>query len=154
MVLSKKSWHYWFYNQIFSRTPSNLCPYFWKTLLSVAIFPVAFVLSIPWWIVAIIRKDPIEEIRECAGFGFAIWIALGLVLSMIGMFFTKNQGITAAGWAGWMIVFLLLMFAIGDYIDSKAVVKNSFVGKYVQAKKDKLCPRIEWKENLKEAQHE
>lgn len=57
MKVSKKSWHYRWMNRIGFSHPDNLCAYFWKTVWSGLVFPVAAVaamlgvvlLTIPFW---------------------------------------------------------------------------------------------------------
>jgi len=55
--ISKQSWHYRWMKKIGFRHPSNLCAYFWKTVWSGLVFPVAafaafaaiVLLTVPFW---------------------------------------------------------------------------------------------------------
>lgn len=155
MILSKKSWHYWIYKQFFKWTPTNLCPYFWKTVIAFIIFPVAFIFALPWALVTILINDPLENeddkrLGRMAGLGFFTWFALWLLISMILMFFTKSSVTQAAGAVGWVITGTVIIGSFIDYMVRKSRTKpkrSTLVGEFIKAKKGKYCPKIDWVEN-------
>lgn len=146
MVLSKKSWHFWIYNQFFSRDLKNFCPYFWKTMISCVIFlPCAFICA-PFWIVCLAIKDDKPRIANDFGAGFGLWMVSGLLVCMIGMFFSDNKAVEGIGMLGWCLGGLMLLILIGLFIEDNVKYRDTFVGKYTKAKREKYCPKIEWEE--------
>lgn len=147
MVLSKESWHFWLYKLLFSDNPTNFCPYFWGVVLSAILVLPLFILAIPWFIYSIIADEDIDEkLPQCGLLGIVIWMLVATVSGMFGMFFTKNPSVQGIGAFGWGICLLLLIITIHSYAKNRNVFKNSFLGNYVKAKKNKYCPIIEWKE--------
>jgi hypothetical protein len=152
VVLSKKSWHTWLYRQFFSeyslRKTNNLCPYFWKIVLCVIILPVSFVLALPALIFMLVAdiKDK-SSLGESVGKGFAMWAALGLVINMIAIFFTANKAVQLFGLIGWTFGGVLVLGLIITLISESLENRTTLVGEFMKAKKNKYCPKIEWKDD-------
>lgn len=145
MVLSKKSWHFWFYQLLFTNTPTNLCPYFWGVILSVIVAVPFFILAIPWFIYCVITDEDMDEtLGQRALLGAVLWFLLILLASMFGMFFTKKDSIVTIGILGWSTVIILIIVATVNYAKHRNIFKDSFIGKFVDAKRNKYCPKIEW----------
>ena len=154
MVLSKKSWHYWLYKQFFTRTPTNLCSYFWKALISIIFVTVAFILSLPWALIRVLINDPFEDeddrrLGPMTGLGLISWFVLFTAVSMILMFFSKKNVIIALGGTGWLISASLLVVVLVEYLLKKKPLSKTLLGEFIKAKKGKYCPSIEWKDEPK-----
>lgn len=154
MVLSTKSWHFWLYNQFFStrwRMPSNFCPYFWKIMLSIIIFIPAIVICIPFWIITPFVDEKPSRIGTDFGAGFATSAIGFVIVHMIGMFFSHNKTVFAIGIFGWIIVGAFLIGGLVSYLADNVKFSDTFVGKFVTAKKNKYCPMIDWEEKQEDA---
>lgn len=164
VVLSKKSWHFWLYKQFFPvssysmRKMDNLCPYFWKVVLCILILPVSFVLALPALIFMLffIDSENREPLGDVVGKGFAVWVVLGLLISMVAMFFSNNKAIEAFGLVGWVFGGVLLLGAIisavYDKLKNRVSSKPTLLGEFLKAKKNKYCPKIQW--DSEENKHE
>src|SRR5690349_6076678 len=54
MKLSQNSWHAWVYQFFYgfeNDMPNNLCPYFWKFILSLVLFVPCFLIELPTMII-------------------------------------------------------------------------------------------------------
>lgn len=150
MVLSKKSWHYWIYHQFFQWPANNFCPYFWKTLLCALIIIPCTIICIPFWVLnGIFGKEEPQRIGEDFGAGLATVLIGGFVICMISMFFSHNKAVDGIGLVGWCITGFITLIGVIAYLSDKVSLKNSFVGTFIEAKKNKHCPKIEWEEELK-----
>lgn len=149
MVLSKKSWHYWIYRQFFERTPTNFCPYFWKIFISTLIIVPAAVICIPFWALnGIFGKEKPQEISEDFGAGAATIIIGSFVICMVAVFFSAHKGVYLWGMTGWVITGFVSVIGLVGYLTDKISFKGSFLGNFVEAKKNKHCPKIEWAEDV------
>jgi hypothetical protein len=163
----------WFYGLGDYQLPSNLCPYFWKSVfMYLTIIPYA-AYCIPVIIWEIFDKGYQNGDRRCGeriGLSIGLYIAafiLICLLSTVGLFFfnyTKNSFWEVTSFAG--ILFWALGLGIGawelfKFLGNKAVEnthywdeekreyvtiksKPTLVAEFVKAKYNKWCPRIDW----------
>lgn len=149
MILSKSSWHFWLYKQFFIKAPTNFCPYFWKVMTSIVIFPIALVLALPWIVFSLVEGEGLEreKLGKMVGLGLASWIIMAVASCMMMVFFFyKNPPVAAVGIIGWAISIIIALTIAFENSREKKLFKNSFVGKFIEAKKSRYCPRIEWTE--------
>lgn len=135
MRVNRKSWHYWLAS-VYGRkdAPRDLCRYFWSCVGHAALL----VFMAVWAFVA----------ASCV-IGMGLWLSIG-----IGFVSIATGG---EGWQGWFqftgaIGFLFfcvalagfVIFGIPYWLKSRDNEKpTSFIGKYIAARKSKICPLIE-----------
>lgn len=162
MKLSTKSWHSWLFRYTYGKDnlPDNLCPYFWKLVLAMILFPVLFIFCLPAFILCRSTgdNDLFEEgvFSPALAFSFVINLALVLIIGMIGMWFDfNNEFLVAAGGCGWLIAICAGIDQLVRYIKSKRVKtygtmyreeKPSILIEFIKAKYNKYCPKITWKD--------
>ena len=147
MKLSKNSWHYKL-NMLYDDDVSyNLCPYFWKTMYRAILLPLNLVLAIPIFIITWIYRDRYDEgdpMWMKGLLGFTIYLGITAVICMALMFFIQNEITIAFGSGGWIILFITFGRWVHEkYEDRK---QTSIFNSYFKAKKEKVCPKIEWED--------
>lgn len=158
MVLNPKALHAKFYNLVYNKDlPESLCDYFWKLVFAIPLFILLFPFSV-FWIKGYKHGDLLLVLRIILN----VIISIGVFgLSLICVYFP----IWEKDYSG-LYVFLALVGAVGlalgiawaitslktgirfRYIEtpeSIIIVKES-----IKAFKNKYCPRIDWKEKVKE----
>lgn len=161
MKLSKKSWHYWIYSRFFSSVPRNLCPYFWKMVLCTIFIIPLFVLSVPLRITCMIfgkKRFDLEEQNSYSAVSIIGIIlldgALFFSVHMVWMWFNlHNERIVTIGVLGWVIFVAIMIALLVRWLEGrtwKRIVRvekePSIFKQYWKAKKDKICPLIEWED--------
>lgn len=151
MKLSKNSWHYKLNMLYDDWVPSNLCPYFWKTVYRTILLPLNLVLAIPMFILEWIYGDRFDGKSDWiwikAILGFMIFLVLLCGISAIAMLFIQREAVVAVGVTGWIIIFGIgFSWLWGKYQDSRENNPPSLIGSYFKAKKEKVCPKIEWED--------
>lgn len=154
MNISKTSLHAKIYKTVYGdRFPNNLCPYFWKMVLSLIIIIPLLLISLPKIILDKINKNESEPLvnAENWGGGFGIYIALFAVFTMIYCWFFPFRGndLASIGYAIWIgIGIVTLGISLAKLIDmyrERNKEKNpSIVSEFIKAKKNKYCPKINW----------
>jgi hypothetical protein len=171
--LSRTSWHARYYEFCAEKQPEfrNLCPYFWTIVFFVSIFPIfigAYLLK-----QAFGKRGKVAEIiggtkvgikysefvdrnerkfqrgREICGKIF-LWFYLGLlgggtlVFGIISLFIDK--GFTMAMLYIFAFIGFLTVAIILVWLFVKATSSDTFkmVSGMIKAKKDKVCPAIDW----------
>lgn len=143
MNISKQSWHYRFFDFVnddsfydSSYHPRNLCPYFWSLVFCVFKFIFAIALSAGIGIVIglFIIWIPIASLYYGVEFSFEnypLWFIIGVIASVI---------------IGLMLIGIVIasLGLIIDYISDKP--KGGLFFKCLKAKKEKLCPILEFKD--------
>ena len=137
MNVSKRSWHYRFYDWASDfRPPENLCPYVRGLLLRLALTGVvacfmgfvAFcvfvvpVFSALFWIISGIAPE-------------GIWLVLPLIVVAVGVFWSIMFGIK------WLNAYLGQM-----HILPKVDWEDNIAYQYCKAVHDKVCPKIDFTE--------
>lgn len=158
MKLSKKSWHYrlnLLYVDEHYDIPRNLCPYFWRTVwYTLALIP-ALILSIPTLIIIAFTKEKWDGLVKAAGIGTLVITALSIVISMVAMWWffpaKEDDGLGAVliifGGVGWTILLIAAMIKISDWTKERNQKREpGLIISFLKAKKEKLCPKIEWEE--------
>jgi hypothetical protein len=135
MKISTQCWHYKYltrntFNLFPEFEPSNsLCKYFWQ-------IPVKIVMDVAFSLACVVVATP---------------IAL-LPVGMISMFFTDSELLSGFGVAGWMFTIFVgctyLLFFLQEKIsevgEKLANREGDLLPSYIKAKKDKVCPRIDF----------
>jgi len=113
--VKRNTWHYWFYKLACGRWPptrTNLCAYFWMTVLGLGMTTLAIAMGVTF--------------LGLIGYAFYKFTAIAFtVLAGLG---------TGTG------LFWLCVYGCEKYQDSEP----GLVRLYVKAKKDKVCPLIEF----------
>ena len=116
MKINRKSWHYRWNKGFYSYFhPDNLCEYFWKTVFSLAL-PMA-IISIMILLFVLLVNSAITD----------PWGAL--------------IGISAVGSLIFPIIAIVLL---RYYFPSTKTKQERLVGEYLKAKKNRICPMIEY----------
>jgi hypothetical protein len=162
----------WFYST--SVMPESLCPYFWKlALMWVFIIPYV-ILSLPIILMELTNTSDENSTGERAGFGFLIWLLLGMIicmLSYVGLiwviptkdsFFMFVLTIGSIGWAVGIIVGGIELFKVliekwenrgikydedGYRIWNPEPKQDSIIVSFAKASYNKYCPKIDWNHN-------
>lgn len=163
----KDSWHAKLYSVGYgpwTKLPANLCPYFWKVVLLVALMPIS-------WLGYAVKSIRHDEIQWKVMFTLLFKISF-LIAGMPALTILKVNGITGLGavvfsytiGAALFVAFLAgVGFLINKGID-KLVAWNyrerpskpqkpkedNIVLAFVKAKKQKYCPVINWHDETKE----
>lgn len=170
MNLNKNSLHYRLYRACFGDdAPSNLCPYFWKWVISVLTFLILGVYFLPLYILFKIKE------KEWGGWdgcwrkstflkslllNFGILAAIGMVTIWFNpTIFTKDfkcSFLDAFGMTGYCIVgvgilsFLLYLLDVGlrkiKRSSPGGEKKPNIVKEYIKSSYKKYCPKIDWTE--------
>lgn len=159
MILSKKSWHYWFYSKFYWRTPTNLCPYFWKTVLSIVLLLPLFIFCIPLRTGSHIfdcKDGKKGTIWEVFGAAVATNIAAFLFVGMVAFWWVVQKSTWwSVGFVGYGVTGTILLFFVVDKIQRSIKWKKSgrpnILKEFIKAKKQKYCPVIEWEDEDKRA---
>lgn len=173
MELSKKSWLNKYLHWILFCTdrvtynswkgmPKSLCSYFWISLIILLLSPILIPLRVFSNISGVFREGSVfTNYMSCVLGILASLMLLGAGGgTAIELFNVDTETLTTLGFIGYSIlgsICLMLMvgiilgcvvgaFYIGDVIkDKKRNKKPNIVGEFVKAKKDKVCPIIEYK---------
>jgi hypothetical protein len=120
MKISRRSWHYRLLLRNNLDPPDNLCGYFW--LLLVVIFLRAFVAAVYLFFLSILALLLWGFIDK-----FGVWRVAGFGL-----------GVPAC------LVFLVIGACRVPSVAKR--FSNTIPGQWLRAKKDRVCPTIEWTE--------
>ena len=116
MRISRKSWHYRLNTSLYDYfNPNNLCEYFWKTVFALTI--AMAIISMMIWAVVGLTKHVVND----------PWGSL-IFLSLIGCI-------------GFPIIAIKLL---RYYFPSTKTKQESLVAEYLKAKKNRICPMIEY----------
>lgn len=151
MIISKNSWHYklltdkmfGFFNPVFydMDISRSLCIYFWQVILVIA-------LRI---LLAIIVISPLHVLLA---FGLDGHVVTGSGILDIFFFINFLTGLIVSGLLGLSIVLgslKLIYWKIEEYLPEKKKQEKkpkqpNILVEYIKAKKEKVCPMIEFKE--------
>lgn len=164
MKVSKNSVHAFLYRFIFGNNyPNNLCPYFWKVVVSGILFPICGTIMLPLLIInelfRLIKKDKLVDdnylnngmfrgdqplIIEGIMFNGLVCIIIG----MITIFFTRNAFFTAGivGWAITLILGIVYILSLRRKSRTRKPKRPNIIISFVKAKYNKYCPKLEWYE--------
>jgi len=145
MKISKNSWHYKMLTEKFffadRWNPSrSLCLYFWQVMfrLAMGVF-ICMVVASP---LVFLMVNVNGYLPETLGVAVAIWALLGtFILAICGMIL--------------ILLFLTGVMYLVEKLKSRYFPKKEYTPKesliinYIKAKTDKVCPIIEFKEDLK-----
>lgn len=144
----KDSWHakWWaLTNNERSKLPSNLCSYFWNIVISILGFPLT-------WMTYLMP----EKWKLCSRLGVGFFINLVTVVPIwvfTDEFMSDGHGFwTAFAFALMTLVFMYMAIFIVAYVcmflESLKYKDrpSSLLPAFIKAKKDKVCPMIDWEE--------
>lgn len=159
MELSKKSFtaklYSWFYDadlNYYYHQPKSLCNYFWAIIWMYIFLIVTLPLQIPGFLINSYFGHK-RESSSLAGICFYVvnFIVGSIILGIISIFkpFDKNtilEGISNFGIATSVIIISsIILFLIIKYFTERSS-STTIVGEYIKAKKNKYCPKIDWKD--------
>ncbi len=153
----------WFYS---TYLPTNLCPYFWKSIIMYIFIVPYFLVTVSLLIVdKFTGEDDFNYEDTGTRFfrGIAVWAvlwgAICLLVSATGIFihFPKNSPLVALMTVGiaeaLMGVIILLFWSVARVIEHfKNRKRKSYVQtpnltiEFIKAKYNKYCPKIEWRD--------
>lgn len=118
--------------------PDNLCPYFWKIIAAVALFPLSWAT---WWVP---EKPP-----------FVVRVIMGAVLQLAGLFLMAALiGPFFGDWKwtiGLVVITVVVALVAAIHLIADRQTRPEFVDEFTEmytAKKqsftEKYCPRIDW----------
>lgn len=142
--LTKDSLHRKYYEFWWNKSaPDNLCNYAWGLFLGVITFP----LFLGRCMYEIVKSTPESSTVLMKTFVYAIWAVLTPLLSAllgIGVAYIIaywEKTLMYTGGAVGFIIAVVIMFAVGGALKEPVSVGKDFI----KAKKNKICPRINWK---------
>ncbi len=158
----------WFYNVHIM--PTNLCPYFWKLVITYVFAIPVLLFSLPYEIIDRKFKNDADTFPERIGLGFVYWLGVFAILitfSPILLLFGESLNgefkwaFKAAFSVYFIIIFVLFYTLIARLVkilkDKKKKVpsnlnidskrKPSILVEFVKAKYNKYCPQIKWENN-------
>lgn len=177
-TLSKKSWHFFIHRLMFgdnSLEPTNLCPYFWKSIVLGSLWCAIFLpISIPLFILQKIYCKISKDDDTPTLFESGLWspysfiavlldVALILLFCMISMWFISidkdKDGnldfgmVHTLGGVGWTIALVLLGCWIEEHYKKKRWVYSkrgkekqpNIFVEMIKAWYKRNCPVIRWK---------
>jgi hypothetical protein len=136
MKVNTRSWHYSIAEIVFDYPSHSLCVYFWQVvwamllvpalciILAAAIATIVVLLVLPiwqWWA---------GDVRSLQIFSAMCWIALGLITRSIALE-SAGRKFNTPWWATALT-------------KRKENTKPSLLAEYIRAKRDKICPRIDF----------
>lgn len=148
MKLSKNSWHYKLNKHVSNNyyiPPKSLCLYFWQTVGKMLALVVALggvcLIGLGFLSIILFLQTGIT--------GWVIWpeiiFELGAVLTAVILFLSMMGGVIATT-EGHMKVFPEWMKITRFKKHEQVEKKPSLVVEYIKAKKEKVCPYIEWED--------
>lgn len=162
------SWHAriykYFYNIDNNELPDNLCAYFYKSLFSILLFIPYALFEIPSRVFPDVgRNTNVNKIFRGLVFYFGIFLIISFFIKIIEIFyydFNLHPKLDKCIILGFSMVCIIIMFGIFVLIGYLfKTIKNKFFHKhnesqktnllleFIKAKKNKYCPKIEWKNN-------
>jgi len=144
----------WFYNT--HTMPNNLCEYFWRLVIMVLLIIPSAILSSPINFLGLLSKDSNYSHSNLPGPGFVAWVALFLIQSIIVFIvivlflsFPEDGYLYHVGGIGLVMFFSvvigLIFYAFSKITPRKVNLKQNIAVEYLKAKKNKYCPKIDWK---------
>ncbi len=121
MQVSRRAWHYRFLEYLECETPRNLCSYFWMVVLHMlmCVVFVALAVAMMGLILSPILAIWFEWFEQLVIVGYVIWIAILVIVWLHYRYWKRTQ---------------------------RGYVKppDGLTLSWVKAKKDKVCPLIEY----------
>jgi len=162
--LSRKDWHYtylqWAYNKDFKF--KSICPYFWFVVMSLGfapLFVLAKILKVPAFATGRgLASLANSKGAEYIGMGFIVCFLL-CVFALLG-FSLYTDWLRTLAFVGALIlgvglgvlgIATLVKFGESDFVDRMASKFSNFFWfflNYAKAAKDKVCPMIEWDDEV------
>lgn len=155
MIINENSWHFKIYaafNSTWNR-PKTLCAYFWKTLI-----PVLFVSIIGFAILAAATIIGQEILTKFFVFS-SLWTLVPASIGVGVLFIALCAGISIVLVLG--IPWLIDLYRERKYYKEVEIIaqnqeriknglepierKKSLIGEYLKARKEKVCPTLEYK---------
>ncbi|UYD59231.1 hypothetical protein HPMBJEAJ_00116 [Aeromonas phage avDM6] len=134
MNIKTSSWHYRFVNSFFDSVPRSLCPYFWKVV----------------WGLMIVTGIILLLLMASFSIGVSILEFFAVNIGLIAMIASPFVGILAI-----VIVIAVMVFIAISWEIMKSKLRNkkwsnknlhekkpSLVGSYIKARKEKICPTL------------
>lgn len=137
--------------------PNNLCPYFWKLVFAALVFVPNFSIQLPALIWNVFDKT-FTDLNEKRGVGFVMYIVI-IILSVIGYtnyhlikalfnFYSYDSQAANNGVVIDVILTIATIWALIAYLINKhrkySTPKDSVLKKFVKAKYNNYCPKIDW----------
>lgn len=149
MKINKNSFSSKIYKYVYNvedwELPNNLCSYFWKLIGAFLIIPLFLISHL---IIAVIKR---RIKREDLPLGILLLYSLLSLFGMVMVHFTEPTNlfyifIEIFGITGYIILTMSIIGYVIYRLDKKYKGGNNIVSEYIKAKKNKMCPRIEWVE--------
>jgi hypothetical protein len=142
----------WFYFK--TEMPNNLCIYFWQ-LMVMWIFILPYFLLTFWNRFTPSKNDMIDK-GTAIGIGVILhiiaFILISMIIGILGLFFNFSSPVLSTIsfignilWLFTIIVFISWAAIILLQKIEKSEKRPSIILEYFKAKKNKYCPKIEWK---------
>ena len=145
MKFNRDSWHYKLFLWGYRDEPRylSLCEYFWRVITVIPGSPLLILrrlLSKKWWNISFARQDRIMNIVIYLSLAFAtiIWVLV------VGLW----SALAVWGAVGVIAVVRKLVFHFyhpkQKFHESKVNTDPNILWEYLKAKKNRVCPIIEW----------
>lgn len=136
MNISTKSWHYRFLNTFYSSPmPRSLCPYFWKLVWA------SIVVAVPTIMLLICLAVLGHKTME-----YSVWTALNTIISfVVGTVIIACTAALSGGLVfGSCWLFGKAKESVSKGVDKAKGTKANIAVEFVKAKKEKVCPHIDY----------
>lgn len=135
MKINKQSIQYRAVNTVFKKPSNNLCVYFWQLLCTLTMgIGGVFTLWSTGYVAYLMWKQSTDGSMATFLLAFPGLAVMGVIGAIIAM----------------AIIYLVFLAITGVCISigfiKKSTYDNSVVKEYIKAKKDKICPRIEFED--------
>ena len=132
MNIKTSSWHYRFVNYMFTNVPHSLCPYFWKVV----------------WGLMIVTGISLLFLAASFSTGMIILEFFAVNIGLVATIAAPFVGIFAI-----VITIVVMVFIAISWESMKTKLRNkkwskshenkpSLVGSYIKARKEKICPTL------------
>jgi hypothetical protein len=148
MKQSRNKWNIKLMMMLFENYPKSLCTLFWSQVWTFLWAIVCF----PFYIIGIItllffKDDQFRGYFRTALKGFLTFIGGLLLFSGIYMFFVTPKSVFFdLGIVFWVTtLFIIALFFVNLFQENVSYSDNLTI-KYLKAKKNKVCPKIDWED--------
>ena len=147
MKISKQSWHYRLVNDSFTLPSNNLCTYVWQIIVSLIFWLIfiMFVSSAAFIIASGLAVFVLPHFVDVWGYEghWRVKKLIELVMVFGALFWIVCAGFSISYLWGFLIDKLITDRREGSFKSVKSR-KPSIVSEYIKAKKQKICPMIEF----------
>lgn len=156
MKLNINSWHAKLVKLIHGQLPESLCNYFWGLIFTIVLFP----LLLPVLLTnrgTKIRTTLFDKILYSAFFYFLLFIVPAIIGDAIRgvkgpYIISELVGLGVLSVIAIIVILVIvIIIEIQNYLDrDNSIVRDNVISNYIKTRKNKYCPKIEWRDEKEE----